>query len=71
MESVTDPADDTDEGSYTPASFCEKENIGHTTFYKEVNSGRLEAVKIGSSTRILPAARRKWRANLPKYKPTA
>ncbi len=58
-----------DDWSLSPAQFCEVENMGHTKFYQEVNSGRLEAVKIGSSTRILPAARRKWRASLPKYTP--
>lgn len=60
-----------DDRSLSPAQFCELENIGHTKFYQEVNSGRLEAVKIGTSTRILPTARRKWRSNLPRYRPAA
>ena len=50
-------------------AFCEEEDIGKTTFYQEVNAGRLEAVKIGKSTKVRLAARRKWRANLPKYMP--
>ena len=69
MESTIDPTDDTDEGSDTPASFCKKENIGHTKFYEEVNSGRLKAKKVGRRTIILPAERRRWRNNLPDYEP--
>ena len=69
MESTIEATDDADEGSDTPASFCKKENIGHTKFYEEVNSGRLKAKKIGSRTIILPAERRRWRANLPDYVP--
>lgn len=71
MKRVTDLVDAEDGPSDTPDSFCKKENIGHTKFYDEVNSGRLEAVKIGSRTMILPAARRKWRAKLPRYRPAS
>ena len=70
MEKITGPADDPDDASLTPAEFCKAENIGKTTFYQEVNSGRLEAKKIGSRTVVLPAARRRWRDNLPDYVPT-
>ena len=69
MEPITGPADDIDGASLTPSEFCKAENIGKTTFYQEVNSGRLEAKKIGSRTVVLPAARRRWRANLPDYVP--
>ena len=69
MESTIDPTDDTDDASLTPAEFCKVEKIGHTTFYQEVNSGRLKAKKIGTRTIILPAERRRWRANLPDYEP--
>ena len=69
MECIFEPTDDADEGSDTPASFCKKENIGHTKFYEEVNSGRLKAKKIGSKTVVLPEERRRWRANLPDYVP--
>ena len=72
METINGPADDVDDvddASLTPAEFCKKENIGKTTFYQEVNSGRLGAKKVGSRTVVLPAARRRWRANLPDYVP--
>lgn len=61
--------DDTDGESYTVGGFCKAENIGHTKFYEEVNSGRLRAKKIGRKTIILPEDRRKWRASLPEYVP--
>ena len=65
----TSMPDDTDGESYTVDEFCEVEKIGHTTFYQELNSGRLKAKKIGNRTVILPAERRRWRANLPDYEP--
>jgi excisionase family DNA binding protein len=37
---------------YTVSQVCEFLAIGKTTFYKEVNSGRMQTVKIGGSTRI-------------------
>ena len=37
---------------YTVAQVCEYLAIGKTTFYKEVNSGRMQTVKVGGSTRI-------------------
>ena len=67
METNTGP--DIDDASLTPAEFCKAENIGHTKFYEEVNSGRLKAKKIGTRTIVLPEERRRWRANLPDYVP--
>ncbi len=37
---------------YTVSQVCEFLAIGKTTFYKEVNSGRIQTVKVGGSTRI-------------------
>ena len=37
---------------YTVTETCELLSIGRSTFYKEVNEGRLVPIKIGRSTRI-------------------
>lgn len=63
------PPNDAEGESFTVDSFCKAENIGHTKFYEEVNSGRLRAKKIGRKTIVLPEDRRKWRASLPEYVP--
>ena len=38
--------------------------IGRTTFYREVQAGRLKLVKIGRSTRVARADAEVWLANI-------
>lgn len=52
--------------AFTVQEFCDKYNIGRTSLYKELQSGRLEAVKVGSKTLILPDAVALWLAALPR-----
>jgi predicted DNA-binding transcriptional regulator AlpA len=48
--------------------FLERNNIGVTTFYRELSRGRLVAVKIGDRTLVAPEAERAWRNNLPRFR---
>jgi hypothetical protein len=49
--------------------FGHRNNIGPTSVYAELNSGRLEGVKFGSKTLITEEAEEAWRKRLPKYQP--
>jgi excisionase family DNA binding protein len=57
-----------DEGAYTVEEFCQRFGIGRTSFYDEVNEGRLTAKKRGSRTLIERAEARRWLASLPDFK---
>lgn len=46
----------------TPAEFEAKYNVSHTTFYREVNAGRIPIIKIGRATRVTRSAGEKWLA---------
>jgi excisionase family DNA binding protein len=50
----------------TVEEFASWANIGRTTAFEEIKTGRLRAVKIGRCTRITPEARRDWRDRLPQ-----
>ncbi|WP_210035471.1 helix-turn-helix domain-containing protein [Methylobacterium sp. PvR107] len=52
--------------AFTVQEFCELHKIGRTSFYKEIQTGRLEAVKVGSKTLITSAAAARWLADLPR-----
>ena len=54
--------------AFTVHEFCELHKIGRTRLYKEIQSGRLEAVKVGSKTLILPGAAERWLRALPRLK---
>ena len=45
--------------------FCEKHNIGKTTFYSEVKTGRLRIKKLGRKTIVTPEAEAAWLESLP------
>ena len=45
--------------------FCRRNQIGRSTTYCEIASGRLAAVKIGRLTRITNDAELEWRRSLP------
>jgi len=50
---------------YSVAEFCEAYGIGRTTFYAEVNAGRLRIVKLGTLTRVRVSDAENWADNLP------
>jgi len=45
--------------------FCEKHNIGRTTFYSEVKIGRLHIKKLGRKTIVTPECEALWLDSLP------
>jgi hypothetical protein len=47
------------------AAFCAWANIGRTTAYHEIGSGRLEARKCGRRTIITREAAERWLRSLP------
>ena len=49
----------------TVNDFMQHFSIGRTSFYREVNSGRLKAVKFGTATRICRTEAEAWLVNLP------
>jgi len=49
----------------TVADFCERYSIGKTSFYREVNAGRLKTRKFGTATRIARADAEAWADSLP------
>ena len=55
----------------SPKEFCLRNNIGNTTFYKEIKTGRLVALKVGRRTIITAEAERNWLASLPKLREAA
>jgi hypothetical protein len=57
-------------GLQTIREFAQANGMGLTLAYEELNSGRLEARKIGTKTMISPEAEAAWKARLPRYKPT-
>lgn len=44
----------------TPAEFQKIYNISHTSFYREVNAGRLRIIKFGRATRVLVEVAEAW-----------
>jgi excisionase family DNA binding protein len=45
--------------------FCQRNDVGRTTAYEAIKSGRLHAVKCGTRTLITKEAEDAWRASLP------
>jgi hypothetical protein len=56
-----------DEGAISIKRFCQRNNVGVTTAYKEIGTGRLVARKCGGRTLILLEDERKWRDSLPRF----
>ena len=54
--------------AYTVDDFSRLHNIGKTSIYKEIQLGRLEAVKVGSRTLISSNAAARWLSTLPRLK---
>jgi hypothetical protein len=57
-------------GLKTIREFAQANGMGLTLAYEELNSGRLEARKLGTKTMVSPEAEAAWKARLPHYKPT-
>ncbi len=49
----------------TVADFCDRYSIGKTSFYREVNAGRLKIRKFGAATRIARIDAEAWADALP------
>lgn len=49
----------------TVAEFCDRYSIGKTSFYREVNAGRLKIRKFGSATRVARTDAEAWANALP------
>lgn len=58
-----------DDQLITIREFCALFRVGRTRTYQLLNSGAIEAVKNGVSTRIVLASARKWAAALPRIPP--
>ena len=52
-------------GAITVDGFCDRYNIGRTTFYAEVKAGRIRLVKMGRKTLIPEPEGERWLASLP------
>ena len=52
-------------GAITVNGFCNRYNIGRTTFYAEVKAGRIRPVKVGRKTLIPEPEAARWLASLP------
>jgi hypothetical protein len=55
----------------TIREFADANALGLTLTYEELNSGRLEAIKVGAKTLVTPEAELAWRERMPRYKPSA
>lgn len=58
----------TTEGALGIREFCERYNIGRTTAYAEIKTGRLCAVKAKRRTLISLRSAREWFDSLPEIK---
>lgn len=54
---------------YTRGEFCRAFGIGPTTFHKEVNAGRLVAVRMLGRTMVRDEDAEAWRDALPRIAP--
>jgi hypothetical protein len=53
----------------TAREFQQRNRIGSTRYYRELNSGKLKARKCGDLTLHTPEDERAWRDSLEEYKP--
>lgn len=59
MTASTKPA------AFSVRDFCQWANISRSSFYKEVNAGRIQPVKLGKKTLILCKEAERWLSELP------
>jgi len=50
----------------TVKDFCRAYGISRRQMYRLIEQGKLEAVKVGTGTRILEDSARKWLQSLPR-----
>jgi hypothetical protein len=55
--------------AYTIKQFCERNGIGLTKAYEEINRGRLVARKVDSKTLIVDSDEAAWIESLPRVVP--
>jgi hypothetical protein len=55
--------------AFSIKTFCERNEVGRTTAYAEINAGRLRASKAGKRTIILEENEAEWLKNLPAIEP--
>jgi excisionase family DNA binding protein len=53
----------------TVADFCQRYSVGRTRAYALIRTGKIKAVKNGSSTRIVAESAEAWAASLPAIAP--
>lgn len=54
--------------AFAVRDFCQWANISRSSFYKEVNAGRLKPVKLGKKTLVPIVEAKRWLSALPGYK---
>jgi hypothetical protein len=65
MTSENDRGVPSSAGMFSIDEFCRRNQIGRSTTYGEIASGRLNVAKIGRLTRITNDAEIEWRRSLP------
>jgi len=55
--------------AFSIKTFCERNEVGRTTAYAEINAGRLRASKVGRRTLITDENEAEWLKNLPAVEP--
>ena len=55
--------------SFSIKTFCERNEVGRTTAYAEINAGRLRASKVGRRTIITDKNEAEWLKILPAVEP--
>lgn len=70
MSAVLKQAMPADRGAFDVNGFCAWAGIGRTTFYKEVNEGRLSIRKLGKKTVVVRTEAERWLNALPPADPT-
>jgi excisionase family DNA binding protein len=58
-----------DKALYSIPEVIEMVGIGRTKLYQELNSGRLQAVKVGKRTGVTKLSLEKWLSKLEEYLP--
>lgn len=53
-------------GAFTVKQFCDWASIGRSTFYKEVQNGRIKLRKIGRKSVVTAADAEAWLNRLPE-----
>lgn len=63
---MTDTSELNQQGGSTIPQFANRYHLGVATVWREIKRGKLEAVKIGRTTRILSDAEKRYLDSLPR-----